>query len=103
MPGRSFKNPPGTTAGRLIEEAGLKGYQVGDAQVSTRHANFLVNLGRARASDMLRLIAIIQQDVFHRTGMMLELEWKVVGEGEAGDPRPAWGRVTIVWHRLRLT
>ena len=85
--GSVFKNPPRTTAGRLIEEAGLKGCRVGDAQVSTRHANFLVNLGRARASDMLRLIAKIQQDVFHRTDIMLELEWKVVGEDEAVSPR----------------
>ncbi len=86
--GSVFKNPPQTTAGRLIEEAGLKGYRVGDAQVSTKHANFLVNLGRARASDMLRLIVKIQRDVFRRTGIMLELEWKVVGEGDAVTPRP---------------
>ena len=86
--GSVFKNPPQTTAGRLIEEAGLKGARVGDAQVSTRHANFLVNLGRARASDMLQLIANIQRAVFRRTGIMLELEWKVVGEGDDVDPRP---------------
>lgn len=79
--GSVFKNPPGTTAGRLIEEAGLKGYRVGDAQVSTKHANFIVNLGRARATDVLLLIKKIQQDVFRQTGIMLELEWKVVGEG----------------------
>ena len=79
--GSVFKNPPGTTAGRVIEEAGLKGYRVGDAQVSAKHANFIVNLGRARATDVLLLIKKIQQDVFHRTGVTLELEWKVVGEG----------------------
>lgn len=78
--GSVFKNPPGTTAGRVIEEAGLKGYRVGDAQVSAKHANFIVNLGRARAADVLRLIKKIQRDVLHRTGVTLELEWKVVGE-----------------------
>lgn len=78
--GSVFKNPHGTTAGRLIEEAGLKGYRVGDAQVSTKHANFIVNLGQARSTDVLQIIETIQQDVFRRTGITLELEWKVVGE-----------------------
>ncbi len=84
--GSVFKNPPRTTAGRLIEEAGLKGCRVGDAQVSTRHANFLVNLGHARASDMLSLIATIQRAVLRRTGILLELEWNVVGEDAAPPP-----------------
>ena len=79
--GSVFKNPPGMTAGRLIEEAGLKGSRVGDAQVSAKHANFIVNRGRARAADVLRLINNVQRDVLHRTGVMLELEWNVVGEG----------------------
>ena len=78
--GSVFKNPRGTTAGRLIEEAGLKGHRVGDAEVSTKHANFIVNLGQARSTDVLRLIETVQQAVFQRTGTMLELEWKVVGE-----------------------
>ncbi len=86
--GSVFKNPPRMAAGRLIEEAGLKGSRVGDAQVSTKHANFLVNLGRARASDMLQLIANIQREVFRRTGILLELEWKVVGEGDGVAPHP---------------
>ncbi len=84
--GSVFKNPQGTTAGRLIEEAGLKGYRVGDAQVSTKHANFIVNLGRACSTDALRLIETIQQAVLRRTGVRLELEWKVVGEREHADP-----------------
>ena len=83
--GSVFKNPPGTTAGRLIEEAGLKGYRVGDAQVSPKHANFIVNLGRARAVDVLRLIETIRQAVLRRTGIGLELEWKVVGEREDAE------------------
>lgn len=78
--GSVFKNPQGTTAGRLIEEAGLKGYRVGDAQVSTKHANFIVNLGQARSADVLRLIETIQREVSRQAGIMLELEWKVVGE-----------------------
>ncbi len=78
--GSVFKNPQGTTAGRLIEEVGLKGCRVGDAQVSTKHANFIVNLGHARSTDVLRLIETIQQEVLRRTGIRLELEWKVVGE-----------------------
>ena len=80
--GSVFKNPQGTTAGRLIEEAGLKGCRVGDAQVSTKHANFIVNLGHARSTHVLQLIETIQQAVLHRTGITLELEWKVVGESE---------------------
>ena len=78
--GSVFKNPRGTTAGRPIEEAGLKGYRVGDAQVSIKHANFIVNLGHARSADVMRLIETIRQAVFSRTGIRLELEWKVVGE-----------------------
>ena len=80
--GSVFKNPQGTTAGRLIEDAGLKGYRVGDAQISTKHANFIVNLGQARSADVLQLIETIQRDVSRQTGVMLELEWKVVGESE---------------------
>ncbi|MCH7615830.1 MAG: UDP-N-acetylenolpyruvoylglucosamine reductase, partial [Nitrospinae bacterium] len=79
--GSVFKNPPKTSAGQLIEEAGLKGLRIGDAQISSKHANFIINLGNARATDAILLIKKIQQDVFHRTGTMLEVEWKIVGEG----------------------
>ena len=78
--GSVFKNPEKVSAGKLIEEAGLKGLKIGDAQVSPKHANFIVNLGNARATDIILLIKKIQQDVFHRTGLMLELEWKIIGE-----------------------
>lgn len=78
--GSVFKNPPTVTAGKLIEEAGLKGFRVGDAKVSQKHANFIVNMGQARATDAILLIKKIQQEVFHRTGIMLEPEWKIVGE-----------------------
>jgi len=79
--GSVFKNPEKVSAGQLIEEAGLKGLKIGDAQISSKHGNFIVNLGNARATDAILLIKKIQQDVFHRTGIMLELEWKIVGEG----------------------
>jgi len=78
--GSVFKNPPTASAGKLIEEAGLKGFRVGDAKVSQKHANFIVNMGQARATDAILLIKKIQQEVFHRTGIMLEPEWKIVGE-----------------------
>ncbi len=78
--GCAFKNPKPDAAGRLIEEAGLKGYRVGDAQVSEKHANFIVNLGNARADDVLQLMAHVTRTVEEKTGVKLELEVKVVGE-----------------------
>jgi UDP-N-acetylmuramate dehydrogenase len=77
--GSMFKNPPGDYAGRLIEAAGLKGYRVGQAQISTIHANFFVNLGGARAIDMLDLIDTAQTTVQQKFGMNLELEIELVG------------------------
>jgi UDP-N-acetylmuramate dehydrogenase len=71
-----FKNPPGASAGRMIDELGLKGFHVGDARVSDRHANFFVNAGAATAKDMLRLIAAVRDRV--RTGFGMELEHEVV-------------------------
>ncbi|MCL6635693.1 MAG: UDP-N-acetylmuramate dehydrogenase, partial [Peptococcaceae bacterium] len=81
--GSVFKNPPGDSAGRLIEAAGLKGLRIGDAQVSTLHANFIVNLGSATARDVLALIERIREAVFNRFGVELKLEVKVVGEHQA--------------------
>lgn len=78
--GSVFKNPPNASAGKLIEEAGLKGFRVGDAKVSQKHANFIVNMGQARATDAILLIKKIQQEVYHRTKIMLEPEWKIIGE-----------------------
>ena len=66
--------------GSLIEEAGLKGMQVGGAQVSPKHGNFIVNTGSARAVDVLHLIQKIRRVVLSKTGMKLQLELKVVGE-----------------------
>jgi UDP-N-acetylmuramate dehydrogenase len=69
-----FKNPPGASAGRMIDELGLKGLSVGDAQVSDRHANFFVNAGRASAHDMLALIADVRERVQKTYGVELENE-----------------------------
>ncbi len=71
-----FKNPPGGSAGRMIDELGLKGHRVGDAMVSDRHANFFVNTGRATCSDMLRLIGEVRERV--RVAFGVELENEVI-------------------------
>lgn len=69
-----FKNPPGGSAGRMIDELGLKGHAVGDAKVSERHANFFVNTGHASAVDMLALIADVRERVRQAYGVTLENE-----------------------------
>lgn len=69
-----FKNPPGASAGRMIDELGLKGLNVGDARVSDRHANFFVNAGKASAKDMLALIADVRERVQKSFGVILEYE-----------------------------
>jgi UDP-N-acetylmuramate dehydrogenase len=69
-----FKNPPGASAGRMIDELGLKGHFVGDARVSDRHANFFVNAGHATAKDMLALIADVRERVHRAFGVDLENE-----------------------------
>ena len=78
--GSVFKNPPGDSAGRLIEAAGLKGTRVGDAEVSTKHANFIVNRGTATAAQVLSLIRKVRQTVARTFGVRLQLEWKIIGE-----------------------
>jgi len=75
-----FRNPPRDSAGRLVERAGLKGARVGDAQVSEKHANFVVNVGKARAKDVLDLIKKVRREVRRQTGVSLDLELKVVGQ-----------------------
>jgi UDP-N-acetylmuramate dehydrogenase len=69
-----FKNPPGGSAGRMIDELGLKGHRVGDAMVSDRHANFFVNAGHASCSDMLNLIGDVRERVRSAYGIELENE-----------------------------
>jgi UDP-N-acetylmuramate dehydrogenase len=78
--GSVFRNPKPQYAGALIEEMGLKGYQIGGAQVSELHANFILNIGSAKASDILRLIRHVQEQVFDRWSLWLEPEVKVLGE-----------------------
>jgi UDP-N-acetylmuramate dehydrogenase len=77
--GSMFKNPQGTFAAKLIEQAGLKGKRVGNAQVSEKHANFIVNLGEAKASDVVTLVDLARRTVHQNTGVLLELEVKLVG------------------------
>ena len=75
-----FKNPMNDSAGRVVEAAGLKGTSVGDAQISTKHANFIVNQGHASAADVLSLIKKVRTRIARRMEIKLELELKVVGE-----------------------
>lgn len=77
--GSVFKNPPGDFAGRLIEQAGLKGTQRGKAQVSNHHANFIINRGGARAVEVLHLMNRIRLRVRHRFGILLEPEVRLWG------------------------
>jgi len=77
--GSIFRNPVGGAAGWLIEQAGLKGLSVGDAQVSEKHANFIINRGQARAQDVLNLIEMVRERVEHQFGVGLELEIEAVG------------------------
>lgn len=78
--GSMFKNPPGESAGRLIEAAGMKGARIGSAQISPLHANFFLNLGEARAADVYALIEKARQAVREQAGIELELEIGLVGE-----------------------
>jgi UDP-N-acetylmuramate dehydrogenase len=78
--GSFFRNPPDDSAGRLIEEAGLKGFSIGDAKISEIHANFIVNTGKASSSDILHLMQFIQQKVYKRFGVKLEPEVHILGE-----------------------
>ena len=77
--GSTFKNPAGDSAGRLIEAAGLKGRRLGGAEVSRKHANFIVNLGGATADDVLALMAEMRERVRERFGIELEPEVRIVG------------------------
>lgn len=78
--GSVFRNPPNDHAARLIQLCGLKGKQIGGAQVSTKHANFIVNVGNASASDIENLILDVQHTVAQQTGVQLHCEVRIVGE-----------------------
>jgi len=78
--GSVFRNPTPHSAGQLIEESGLKGYQIGNAQVSELHANFILNCGGAKAQDVFQLIRTVQQRVEQQWSIHLEPEVKILGE-----------------------
>ena len=81
--GSVFRNPPDDHAARLVESCGLKGFAIGDAQVSTKHANFIVNLGAATANDIESLIDYVQAAVLMKAGIELVREVRIVGERKA--------------------
>jgi UDP-N-acetylmuramate dehydrogenase len=78
--GSTFRNPPGDYAARLIESCGLKGFTIGGAQVSTKHANFIINTGSATAADIEAMIEHMQKTVREQTGVELIREVRIVGE-----------------------
>ncbi len=78
--GSTFKRPEGTFAGLVIEESGLKGFEIGGAKVSDKHANFVINTGNATAEDVMSLISHIKKTVFEKTGYSLECEVKLIEE-----------------------
>jgi len=83
--GSVFKNLQGSHAGQLIEECGLKGYRIGAAMVSDKHANFIVNLGQASAADIEQLIAYVQSVVVEQVGVHLQPEVIIIGERHNGE------------------
>jgi len=82
-----FRNPKGDAAGRLIDQAGLKGRRIGDAVVSTRHANFIINQGSARFSDVYQLMELIRLKVEAKSGVVLEPEVEILAALEKTDSR----------------
>ncbi len=78
--GSTFKRPPGYFAGAVIEQAGLKGYRYGDAGVSEKHANFVINYGQASSAEILYVIRHVQEVVKEQTGLILEPEVLFIGE-----------------------
>jgi len=78
--GSAFKRPAGYFAGKLISDCGLKGFRMGDAQVSEKHAGFIVNVGKACAADTRRLFTYVRQTVADRTGVVLEPEVRFIGD-----------------------
>ena len=78
--GSTFKRGNGFITAKLIDEAGLKGYSIGGAQVSTKHAGFIVNKGNAKAKDIIELIKYIQDEIYKKFGEKIEPEIKIIGE-----------------------
>lgn len=88
--GSVFRNPPGDHAGRLVEEAGMKGERIGGAVVSDKHANFILNTGGATAADIEALIERVRNEVEIQFGVRLELEVRILGEREAPPVQGRW-------------
>ena len=82
--GSTFKNPPDSHAGYLIEQAGLRGYRVGGAEISEKHGNFFMNMGDATAADVLALIEHARAEVQRQFGLELELEIELIGTWDNG-------------------
>lgn len=78
--GSIFKRPEGHYVGPMIEELGLKGYRIGDAQISEKHAGFIINLGNATAADVIKLIKLVQDKIYKEKGIKLEPEPRFIGE-----------------------
>ena len=78
--GSIFKNPKEGPAGKWIEEVGLKGFRMGQAMISDRHANFIVNLGKAKADEVINLMEWVEKRIYEEKGISLEREVRVVGE-----------------------
>jgi UDP-N-acetylmuramate dehydrogenase len=78
--GSIFKNPSEGPAGKWIEEAGLKGFRMGQTMVSDRHANFIINLGKASAQEVIQLMELVERRIYEEKGISLEREVRVVGE-----------------------
>ncbi|MBL8517113.1 MAG: UDP-N-acetylmuramate dehydrogenase [Betaproteobacteria bacterium] len=83
--GSTFRNPAGDHSGRLVEACGLKGYTVGGAQVSEKHANFVVNLGGAKAADIEAVVRHMHDTVLAKTGVDLVQEVRVIGDAKVGN------------------
>lgn len=80
--GSTFKRPEGYFAGKLIEDAGLRGYRVGDAQVSEKHCGFVINRGNATAAEILQLMQDVKTKVYEKDGVTLEPEVRIIGDTE---------------------
>src|SRR5699024_9297251 len=78
--GSVFKRPPGYFAGKLIQDSGLQGKRIGGAEISTKHAGFIVNIDNATASDYISLIQLTQTTVKEKFNVNLETEVKIIGE-----------------------
>ena len=78
--GSTFKRGNDFITAKLIDECGLKGYSIGEAEVSTKHAGFVINKGNATAQDVLSLTKYIQEKVFQKFGKKIELEMKIIGK-----------------------